>query len=84
MVELFIGSEGVVGSIPTAGSRNTIMYIELLLFLYLVVGFCIFYNYFEDVTEHAKRVANSTYISRIIYIVAFFATVIMWPLLIGI
>ena len=59
------------------------MLTEILLFLYLVAGFCIFYNYIGDVKEHAGRVANSKYISRIIYIVTFFATALMWPLLIG-
>ena len=59
------------------------MYYELLFFSYVLVGILVFVTYRKDVHEHVAKNAASSYIKRIIYIVAFLATIVAWPLLIG-
>ena len=55
----------------------------MLLLSYLIVGFAIYMIYKEDVAHHVAKNASSIYIKRIIYIITFIVTMLLWPLLIG-
>jgi len=60
------------------------MSIELGFGLYLIFGICLYLVYKEDVREHTSRVTTSNYMKRMIYIVTFIVTLLLWPLLLGV
>jgi hypothetical protein len=57
--------------------------LTILIFSYFIVGFAIYLVYKEDVSTHVAKNAASIYIKRIIYIITFIVTMLLWPLLIG-
>ena len=57
--------------------------LTILIPSYLIIGIAIYLVYREDVVNHVAKNAASAYIKRIIYLVTFIVTMLLWPLLIG-
>jgi hypothetical protein len=55
--------------------------LEIGLMLYFLIGLALYLRYLEDIKAHSETSVG--YIRRIIYIVTFIVTVLLWPLIIG-
>ena len=68
---------------PLWAPGDKMLLLEIGVMLYLLIGICLYLTYLDDIRQHSKDSKASKFIRRIIYIVTFIISVLLWPLLIG-